>query len=77
MYKIIITYELAFLIFWNLLYLSNTSIENWFTEEFLTALFVFLTTMVLGFTLIYIIFISLKVTGVSKVLKNLKDPRKQ
>ena len=77
LYKVIITYELVFLLFWNILYLSNSDVENWFTDKFLTAIFVFLSTMALGATLKYIIFISLKVTGVSKVLKNLKDPRKQ
>ena len=76
LYKVIITYELAFLFFWNILYLSNSDVENWFTEKFLTAVFVFLSTMALGVTLVYIIFISLKITGISKILKNIKDPRK-
>jgi predicted membrane protein len=76
LYKVIITYELIFLLFWNILYLSNSDIENWFTEKFLTAIFVFLSTMALGATLVYIIFISLKLTGISKILKNIKDPRK-
>ena len=76
LYKVIITYELAFLFFWNILYLSNSDVENWFTEKFLTAVFVFLSTMALGGTLVYIIFISLKITGISKILKNIKDPRK-
>ena len=65
LYKVIITYELIFLLFWNILYLSNSDIENWFTEKFLTAIFVFLSTMALGTTLVYIIFISLKITGIS------------
>jgi len=77
LYKIIITYELIFLLFWNILYLANSEVENWFTEKFLTAIFVFLSTMALGTTLVYIIFVSLKVSGISKVLKNLKDPRRQ
>ena len=76
LYKVIITYELAFLFFWNILYLSNSDVENWFTEKFFTAVFVFLSTMALGATLVYIIFISLKITGISKILKNIKDPRK-
>ena len=75
LYKVIITYELVFLLFWNILYLSNSDIENWFTEKFLTAIFVFLSTMALGTTLVYIIFISLKITGISKLLKSIKDPR--
>ena len=76
MYKVIITYELAFLLFWNILYMSNSGVENWFTEKFLTAIFVFFSTMALGATLVYVVFISLKMSGISKVLKNLKDPRK-
>ena len=72
MYKVIITYELIFLAFWNVLYLSNSDVENWFTEKFLTAIFVFLSTMALGATLMYVIFISFKMSGFSKVLKNLK-----
>ena len=76
LYKVIITYELIFLLFSNILYLSNSDIENWFTEKFLTAIFVFLSTMALGTTLVYIIFISLKITGISKILKSIKDPRK-
>tara|TARA_B100001741_G_C16387381_1_gene520798 strand:+ start:392 stop:634 length:243 start_codon:yes stop_codon:yes gene_type:complete len=75
LYKIIITYELIFVLFWNILYMSNSDVENWFTEKFLTAIFVFLSTMALGTTLVYIIFISLKITGISKILKGLKDPR--
>ena len=76
LYKVIITYELVFLLFWNILYLSNSDVENWFTEKFLTALFVFLSTMALGATLMYIIFISLKLSGISEYLKSIKDPRK-
>ena len=76
LYKVIITYELVFLLFWNILYLSNSDVENWFTEKFLNALFVFLSTMALGATLMYVIFISLKISGVSKYLKSIKDPRK-
>ena len=77
MYKVIVTYELAFLLFWNILYMSNSGVENWFTEKFLTAIFVFFSTMALGATLVYVVFISLKMSGISKVLKNLKDPRKK
>ena len=76
MFKIIVTYELAFFLFWNLLYYSNSGIENWFQEKILTAIFVVLSTMALGLTLIYVIYYSLKITGLSKILKSLKDPRK-
>tara|TARA_B100001029_G_scaffold98287_1_gene80845 strand:+ start:649 stop:882 length:234 start_codon:yes stop_codon:yes gene_type:complete len=76
MYKIIAAYELTFLLFWNILYMSNSNIENWFTEKLLTALFVFFSTMALGATLVYIIVISLQISGISRILKNLKDPRR-
>ena len=66
LYKVIITYELVFLLFWNILYLSNSDIENWFTEKFLSAVFVVLSTMALGATLLYIILISLKISGISE-----------
>ena len=76
MFKIIIVYELIFVLFWNILYYSNSCVENWFQEKILTAIFVFLSTMALGLTLIYVIYYSLKITGLSKILKSLKDPRK-
>ena len=75
MFRIIIIYELVFIVFWNLLYLSNSEVENWFTEKFLTAIFVFLSTMALGATLIYIIYISAKLSGFVNKLKKIKDPR--
>ena len=76
MFKIIIIYELIFVLFWNILYYSNSGVENWFQEKILTAIFVFLSTMALGFTIIYIIYMSFRITGLSKVLKSLQDPRK-
>ena len=76
MFKIIIIYELAFLFFWNLLYYSNSGIENWFQEKILTAVFVFLSTMLLGLTVVYIIYISAKLSGIVDKLKKIKDPRK-
>ena len=75
MFRIIIIYEVVFILFWNLLYWSNSGIENWFTEKFLTAIFVFLSTMALGATVVYIIYISAKLSGFVSRLKNIKDPR--
>ena len=76
MFKIIVIYELAFLFFWNLLYYSNSGIENWFQEKILTAVFVFLSIMLLGTTVVYIIYISAKMSGLIDKMKKLKDPRK-
>mgnify|MGYP001248813696 CR=1 FL=1 len=76
MFKIIFIYEIAFLFFWNLLYYSNSGIENWFQEKILTALFVFLSTMLLGITVVYIIYISAKISGLIDKMKKIKDPRK-
>ena len=77
MFKIIVIYELAFLFFWNLLYYSNSGIENWFQEKILTAIFVFLTTMALGFTVVYIVYISAKMSVIIDKIKKIKDPRKK
>jgi len=75
-FRIILIYEGFFLLFWNLLYLSSSGIENWFTEKFLTGVFVFLSTMLLGTTLVYIIFISAKLSGFIDKIQKIKDPRK-
>ncbi len=76
MFKIIIFYELVFVIFWNVLYFANGNINSWVTNQFLTALFIFLTTMSLGFTMVYIIYISAKLSGFINKIKNIKDPRR-
>ena len=76
MFKIILVYEASFLFFWNILYYSNSDIENWFQEKILTAIFVFLSTMALGFTVVYIIYISAKMSGLIDKMKKIKDPRK-
>tara|TARA_B100000700_G_C14908564_1_gene791060 strand:+ start:808 stop:1044 length:237 start_codon:yes stop_codon:yes gene_type:complete len=76
MFRIILFYEAGFLFFWNILYYSNSGIENWFQEKILTAVFVFLSTMALGFTVVYIVYISAKMSGILEKLKKIKDPRK-
>ena len=76
MFKIIIFYEITFFLFWNLLYYSNSKIENWFQENILAAIYVFLSTMLLGLTVVYIIYISAKMSGLIDKMKNIKDPRK-
>jgi len=75
-FKIIIIYEIVFFIFWNILYYSNTGIEQWIEKEFLSALYTFLSTMALGFGFVYVVFITAKLTGMLKKIKSLKDPRK-
>tara|TARA_Y100000590_G_scaffold353072_1_gene405853 strand:+ start:243 stop:482 length:240 start_codon:yes stop_codon:yes gene_type:complete len=75
MFKIIIVYELIFFLFWNILYYSNSGIENWFEEKILTAIYVILSTMALGFTVVYIVYISAKMSGIINKLKKLQDPR--
>jgi hypothetical protein len=75
-FKIIIIYEIVFFVFWNILYYSNTGIEQWIEKEFLSALYTFLSTMALGFGFVYVVFITAKLTGMLKKIKSLKDPRK-
>mgnify|MGYP001216387195 CR=1 FL=1 len=76
MYKLIIIYEIVFIVFWNLLYHSSSGVENWFEEKILTAIFTVLSSMALGFAVVYIIYITLKITGVLEKVKSIKDPRK-
>ena len=75
-FKIIIVYEVIFFIFWNFLYYSNPGVESWFKLENLTAIYTVLSTMALGFVFVYVVFITMKITGVLNKIKSLKDPRK-
>ena len=75
-FKIIIVYEIVFFLFWNFLYYSNSEIENWFEAEILTAVYTILSTMALGFVLVYVIYITARLTGMLDKMKTLKDPRK-
>ena len=76
MFKLIIIYEIIFILFWNILYQSNSGIENWFQEKFLSAIFSVLSTMALGLSMAYVVYITLKISGISAKLKKIKDPRK-
>jgi hypothetical protein len=75
-FKIIIFYEVFFFGFWNIIYYSNSGVENWFETKILTAIFTILSTMALGFVLVYVIYISAKLTGILDKIKTIKDPRK-
>ena len=75
-FKIIIFYEVFFFLFWNIIYYSNSGVENWFETKILTAIFTILSTMALGFVFVYVIYISAKLTGILDKIKNVKDPRK-
>ena len=75
-FKIIIVYEIVFFLFWNFLYYSNSEIENWFETEILTAIYTILSTMALGFVLVYVIYITARLTGMLDKIKALKDPRR-
>ena len=76
MFKLIIVYEIIFILFWNVLYQSSSGIENWFQEKFLSAIFSVLSTMALGLSMAYVVYITLKISGISAKLKKIKDPRK-
>jgi len=76
MFRLIIIYEIIFILFWNVLYQSSSGIENWFQEKFLSAIFSVLSTMALGLSIAYIVYITLKISGISAKLKKIKDPRK-
>ena len=76
MFRLIIIYEIIFILFWNILYQSSSGIENWFQEKFLSAIFSVLSTMALGLSMTYVVYITLKISGISDKLKKIKDPRK-
>ena len=76
MFRLIVIYEIVFILFWNVLYQSSSGIENWFQEKFLSAIFSVLSTMALGLSMAYVVYITLKISGISAKLKKIKDPRK-
>ena len=76
MFKLIIIYEIGFVLFWNILYHSNSGVENWFEERILSAIYTVLSTMALGFALLYVIYITAKISGILNKMKKMKDPRK-
>ena len=76
-FKIIIAYEVVFFILWNFLYYSSSDVENWFEEKILAAVYTVLSTMALGFCIVYVIYISAKLSGFLDKIKTIKDPRKK
>jgi hypothetical protein len=76
-FKIIIAYEVFFFLFWQILYNSNSEIENWFEVRILEAVYTILSTMALGFGFVYVIYISAKLTGMLDKIQKIKDPRKK
>ena len=76
MFRLILIYEASFVLFWNILYHSNSGVENWFEERILAALYTVLSTMALGFALVYVIYMTAKISGILDKLKKVKDPRR-
>ena len=76
MFKIIILYEVVFIIFWNVLYFANGDFNSWVGEQFFAALFTFLSTMALGLTVVYIIYVTAKLSGFLDKIRSTKDPRR-
>ena len=76
MFKIIILYEVVFIIFWNVLYFANGDFNSWVGDQFLAALYTFLSTMALGLTVVYIIYVTAKLSGFLYKIRSTKDPRR-
>ena len=55
---------------------SYSDIENWFETKILSAIYIILSTMALGISLVYVVYISAKLTGMLDKIKTIKDPRK-
>ena len=64
MFRLILIYEIFFVLFWNVLYHSNSVVENWFEERILSAIYTILSTMALGFAIVYTVYITAKISGV-------------
>ena len=75
MFKLILLYEVAFILFWNIMYHSSSEVENWFEEKILAAIYTILSTMALGFSIVYLVYITLKISGITDKLKKINDPR--
>ena len=58
------------------MYHSSSKVENWFEEKILAAIYTILSTMALGFSIAYLVYMTLKISGISDKLKKIKDPRK-
>tara|TARA_X000000368_G_C22987268_1_gene692723 strand:+ start:399 stop:578 length:180 start_codon:yes stop_codon:yes gene_type:complete len=58
------------------MYHSSSEVENWFEEKILAAIYTILSTMALGFSIVYLVYITLKISGITDKLKKIKDPRK-
>lgn len=76
MFKIIIFYEIVFVVFWNVLYFANGDFNSWVGNQFLTAVYTFLATMALGLTIVYVMYITAKLSGFLDKIKKVKDPRR-
>ena len=76
MFRLILIYEIFFVLFWNVLYHSNSGVENWFEERILSAIYTILSTMALGFAVVYVIYITAKISGLLDKVKKIKDPRR-
>ena len=75
MLKLIIIYEISFVLFWNILYHSNSGVENWFEEKILSAIYTVLSTMALGFAAVYVIYITAKISGLLDKVKKIRNQR--
>ena len=69
MLKLIIIYEISFVLFWNILYHSNSGVENWFEEKILSAIYTVLSTMALGFAVVYGVYITAMISGILDKVK--------
>ena len=66
MFKIIILYELFFILFWNIIY-YGTDLKSFVQSDILTSIFIFFSTMALGWAL---------VSTVRYTFSKIPDPRK-
>ena len=75
MFKIIIIYELFFFLFWNIIYFG-ADLEAFAKSDVMAFIYIILSTMALGLTVVYIIYVTAKLSGFLDKIRSTKDPRR-
>ena len=76
MFKTILIYELLSFLGWNIMARTDADFEQWLFHNIHAVVYITLSTTMLVVTLVYVIQWSLNRLGITKRMKELKDPRK-
>ena len=76
MFKTILIYELLAFLGWNIMARTDADFEQWLFPNIHAVVYITLSTTMLVVTMVYVIQWSLNRLGITKRMKELKDPRK-